>query len=170
VIEYYSILIFLIIIKGGEQRKAFLLFAILFTAKVFLTDIIKVNFSDDKTTRFFLNNTVRIIQHLIMTISFFYFIYKDKRSIPPILINTMIVVLYFVSNILILFDEWYVQIIIYNYKTLFGCLVIISMVDLGHGFYERIFSSLSLDRIKFGILRSPDSYVQNKEIVREGNK
>ena len=90
---------------------------------------------------FFLLNLSRVVQHSIITVVLYLYIYTDRKSFIPFLINTMIVVLYSSSSLVIFFtDNLDAQRIIVGYKEIFGSLVLLSLFNYGNNFYDRLYN------------------------------
>lgn len=136
---YSTLLISIILISGKDQKKVFAVFLLIYLIKILFSDYVST--FEIKETRFYLNNSFRVIQHLSLTILISKFIYKDHRAIIPTLINTMIVVFYSLSNIAIFYNNWQFQYIIFDYKELFGGLVLLSFFDYGDKIYNGLFGN-----------------------------
>lgn len=145
-------LIFLsIVFKRKEQLYAFSLLFILYLLKIESTDVIYSFYplksegkwiAENTSINFILNNSSRIIQHLIMTFVLYFFIYKDRRCFIPLVINTVILVLYCMSNVFILsIDSFDIQRFIYNYSSIMGFVVFLSLIDFGDIFYDRVYNN-----------------------------
>lgn len=159
---YSILLISIILISGKDQRKVFALFLLMYLGKVFLSEWISG--LDIKETRFYLNNSLRVIQHLALTILISKYIYTDHRAIIPTVINTMIVVFYSISNIAIFYDNWQVQYIIFDYKLLFGGLVLLSFFDYGDKVYNGIFRNfINVDDKCISSFNSGANYENNMQ-------
>ena len=149
-----SVLLLIVIsffLKKKDQMYAFLLLFFLFLLKSLVTDLIYLNYPlkdgnvwilENSSINFILNNSSRIIQHLTITFFLFLFIYKDRRCFIPILINTVILVLYTLSNLFILFaDSYAIQHVIYGYRYVLGSIVVLSLFDYGEYVYDRMYSN-----------------------------
>jgi hypothetical protein len=154
------------LIGGKDQKKVFALFLGTFLIKIVFSNF--VSFFEIKETRFLLNNSFRIFQHLFLSVIITKYIYKDHRAIIPILINTMIVLLYSLSNIAIFYDSWSVQFIIFDYKLIFGSMVILSFIDYGEGAYNGIFGdSVNINNKYIRSFDSIPNYENN--LQKKGN-
>lgn len=145
-------LIFLsIVFKRKEQFYAFALLFVLYLLKIESTEAIysfyplKIEgkwIAENTSINFILNNSSRIIQHLIMTFALYFFIYKDRRCFIPIIINTVILVLYCLSNVFILsIDSYDIQRFIYSYSLIMGFVVFLSLIDFGDIFYDKVYNN-----------------------------
>lgn len=163
-IEYiaYTITILIFYILGKkDQKKVFLFFYITCVSKWLMSDAIGAKqlqaiypsfineFNPYIDTRFLLNNTLRVIQHIFMSYIIYYHIYKNHRSIAPFFVNTMISVLYTSSNVAILSNNWVIQNIIYDHKMILGFLIMLSMVDYGDKVYGRIYGNFANSNNKY---------------------
>jgi hypothetical protein len=134
------------------QSIAFTLLLLTFFVKVEVANYIYQSFpiltdegkwiSENLNIHYILSNSSRIFQHLLLTIVIYRYIYTDRRSFIPILINTMILVLYCFSNLFILLvDSFDIQRVIFNYKLITGSIVFLSLIDYGDNVYDRLYSS-----------------------------
>jgi len=152
----YEIILSLLVIlsflfKKNHQAMAFLLLLGTFYLKAFSTDFIATLYplknggvwiTENIDINFVLNNTARIIQHLFITFIIYLYIYKDRKAFIPILINTMILVLYCASNMTILFiDSYDLQRIIFSYKEILACIIFLSLLDYGNVFYDKLYTN-----------------------------
>ena len=105
--------------------------------------------AENTSINFILNNSARIMQHLIITFVLYFSIYKDRRCFLPILINTVILVLYCLSNIFILFsDSFVIQRFIFEgsrdflgFLSPMSILVFLSLIDYGNNIYDRVYNN-----------------------------
>ncbi len=155
-------ILFLIILGKREQKQAFFFFLFLYALKVVFTSYVAVGFG--REDRFLANNTARLIQNLIMSYVLYKYIYKDHRSIIPVLILSIISVVYFISNITILYNDWIVQNLIYNYRYFLGSLIILSIVDLGRKNYERLYDNDYMRNNKHFNNMFPSFYIQENKV------
>lgn len=99
---------------------------------------IKENFENHYT----MTNILRVLQHLFLSITIFFTVYKDRRAFIPTLINTVIIVLY-LSSCLFIFqlDSLDIQRFISINRVGLGLLVLLSLIDYGDRAYDRIYST-----------------------------
>lgn len=162
------ILIFFILlsISNKSQLKIFGFYFVLVLIKYSFTYLFASNYI--LIDRFIVNNTSRIVEFLLMSL-FIYKIYKDRRTVIPVFILSSISVVYFASIIFILYNNWNVQNIIYNYRYFFGALVVFSFIDYGNKFYDKLFNSRVFSSKLVSNLFNVQIMSNNKE-VRENNK
>jgi len=147
---YFFIILVSFFLNKKKQSLVFLLLLVTYLLKVESKDLIYVVYplkdgskwvNENISMNFILNNSARILQHSLLTVVIYIYAYKDRRCFIPILINTMIVVLYTLSNSLILFSDIYeIQRFIYDYNILTGFIIILSLFDYGDKFYDRLYS------------------------------
>lgn len=165
-IENYYLLIILVLSFLGikkdlskskwAQFSTCFLFALLFIGRDFIYYWSLIEF-DFKNERYLINNSTRIIQHICLIFIVLKVTYKDHRAILPILLSTVIVVLYCLSNILILnypLDSVNphvngsrdIQKIIYSSRVILGSLSVLSLIDYGDNVYGKLFKYFNISR------------------------
>lgn len=154
------------ILSNNEQKAIFNLFFLTFAVKILLSFV--VSFVDHKVLRFALNNLTRIIQFLVIGYFSIKYIYKDRRCIIPILVLSSFTVVYFVSSLLMFINDKSLQIIIFNYRYLFGFIIIASLVDYGNIFYDKLFNNRYIDSESIGRIFN-DNIIKNMPEIK-GNR
>lgn len=186
-IIYLSILLIMAIIgirKNFNNSKwgqffTCLLFSFLFLGKSLISDW-ALNEFDFKNQRFLINNSARIVQHLLLILLVIKITYKDHRAILPLVISTVIVVFYCISNMFILSypldsvnavvnGSRDVQKVIYSIKTPLGMLSLLSLLDYGDNVYGKLFRNINISRNTFigNLLPSFQLTEGNYEIIKK---
>jgi len=181
---------------GNGQLITISFFILLYCAKYYIYDAIVYYYIEQPdgtllkyynpsmllmNTRFFVANSLTIIQHIFIIVFVIKYSYSDHRAIFPFLTSTMISVLYSISCIVILQypmnevvgvelineisknnGSRYVQKIIYSAVYFLGSIGMLSLIDYGENIYARVYSKINIKwNSSFGnlfpiVLRSKD--------------
>ena len=125
---------------------------------------------DNLKTHYFITNSIRIVQHLAITFILYFFVYKDRRSFIPILVNTLIILVYCFCNLLLFVEEsnYAGQRFLYEFKYIFSTFIFISLLDFGNSFYDRVYTFSVFKSSKYmRSISTTFNLLQNKEENKE---
>jgi len=154
----YGFLLFLLFVYGlymALARSNYSQFALI---SIFcLTYVLKVYVHDYAVTKYpignekhLIDNFFRVVQYLVIFISSYKLTYRDRRAIIPLFVSTVIIVLYALSNIVIFSHmpldspdvvtngSRDVQKLIYAIRYYLGAIAVLSLIDYGDSFYDRL--------------------------------